>query len=835
MWGERHSIVRQLLSDVTVLELAEGVAGDYAGKVLADLGADLIKLERPGGDIVRRGAGAFAYLNLNKRGATADPGSPEGRGIFWRMLQCADLVIETRGAGCLWDWCTDWEEVTARYPSMVVASISGFGASGPYAGYEWSDLVAQAFSGSLVSMGPDLPPVRLPASIELCAVGHTAAVGALAAVERARATGLGAFVDCAAYEALGGNPNRILRHLGFEYNGRTPPDKALSGVSTGTGTLLPLGIFPCADGYVSMMTTLQNLPRMFDVIGDESLRAAFARPGAFVDPETKERLDAALYPWLLQRTRSEVMAEAQAVGWPVTSVNLIEEILEVDHHHQRGFWTQVDDPSAGRLRLPGPLSRHGEGGWQQRRRAPTLGEHNKEIERELSDLHNPGSDQPTFTSQKHRDPAQPPLRGVRVLDLTTVWSGPYVTLLLADLGAEVIRLESPWVFPPSAKGFEARPKTEMILGSIMNTYGPPVPGRPDRPYNRHAMNNSVGRGKLSCSLDTRTPEARELFLRLVEKSDVVIENLKLSALHQMGIWESEVLHRNPQVLMVRLPPAGLSGDWAGYIGFGAQFDALSGLASLVGPSASEIAESPSTFHMDTVTGPAGALAILAGLHYRAASGRGQMIELSQTDNLLHQLGDVFASYQLGLVPERIGNRDQRHAPQGLYPCAGDHWVALTVRHDADWVALCSAIGQPELATQERFATESARHASHDELDLIISAWTTPRGCYDAFQRLQEAGVPAAPVMDDAMTVSDPHVRGRDWLRPLASRDVGTFPHIGPVFRGFPLAWERGAPVLGEHNEYVFKELLGVTDSEYERLVAERIAVEDYLDPDGNPL
>jgi crotonobetainyl-CoA:carnitine CoA-transferase CaiB-like acyl-CoA transferase len=823
--------MRQLLSDLIAVELAEGMAGDYCGKVFADLGADVIKVERPGGDRLRAQPGAFAHLNLNKRAIVADPSSPADVDRLWRLLQRADLVIETTDGGNLADFGTDGPAVAERFPGLVVASISGFGATGPYSSYQWTDLVVQSFAGALVAVGADEPPVKLPANTELCAVGHTAAVGALAAVLRSRATGAGAVVDCAAYEALGGNPNRILRHLAYEYRGREPLPKESTGTAAaGTGTLLPLGIFPCADGYVSMMTTPQNLPRMLRVLGDDALAHTFSRPGAFMDPQTKEALDAVLYPWLLSHTRAEIVEAAQSGGWPVTGVNLPAEIIEAQHLHQRGFWVHVDDPAVGPVLVPGPLSRHDEGGWQLRRPAPSLGQDRAGVDAELAI--------PVRFRPEPAGPAtasDPPLQGLRVLDLTTVWSGPYVTLLLADLGAEVIRVESPWVFPPSAKGFEPRPHTKMILGSIMHTYGPLAEGRPDRPYNRHAMNNSVNRGKLSCTLDVRSTAARDLFLHLVEKSDVVIENFKLPALHQMGIWESELLHRNPGLLLVQLPPAGLSGDWSGYIGFGAQFDALAGITALVGRAGSEIAEAPSTFHMDTVTGPAGAFAILAALHYRSAMKRGQRVELAQSENLLHQLGDVFVDCQLGVEVGRIGNRDPFYAPQGLYPCLDDHWLAVSVRDEEEWAALCRVMGKPELARDGRYATAADRASAHDELDKLIAAWTATLDPYELFHLLQCAGIPSAPVLDDLMTVTDPHIATREWLRPLSNRDVGSFDHIGPVFRGIPLAWHRGAPVLGEHNDYVFREVLRLTDTEYEQLVADQIAVEDYLGPDGRPL
>ena len=256
-------------------------------------------------------------------------------------------------------------------------------------------------------------------------------------------------------------------------------------------------------------------------------------------PETKEILDTALYPWLFSHTRAEATELAQTAGWPLTGVNTPEEALEADHLHQRGFWVNVEDPNAGPLAMPGPPYRHAEGGWRMRRAAPRIGEHDAEVDAELRvDVPEP--------ARGEADPELPPLHGVRVLDFTTVWSGPYLTQLLADLGAEVIRVENPSVFPPTTKGYLPRPDAGMMLGPLLSMYAPPAPGHPDRPYNRHAMNNSIARNKLSCTLDPRRPEARELLMRLVEQSDVFIENLKASTLHQIGIHESELLDRNPR-------------------------------------------------------------------------------------------------------------------------------------------------------------------------------------------------------------------------------------------------------------------------------------------------
>ncbi len=814
-------MVRQSLSDLRVVELGSGVAASWCGKAFADLGADVVKLEPPQGDPLRSDRGMFAQLNTNKRSVVVEV-SPAAATTVWDLLDGVDLIVEAPGLGALQDWGIDRNEVFARQPLTSIVAITGFGTTGPYADYAWSDLVAQTFAGSLLR--DRRGPVRLPMSIEECAVGHTAAEGALAAVLRARATGTGAFVDCAATEALAANPTRMSLHLGWEYRGR---EDVPGQIADSNATLLPNGVFPCADGCVALMMTTQQLGEMLAVIDDPELTEAFSKPDVFARPDAKEVLDAALYPWLLSHTREEATIAGQAAGWPVAPVHAPGEMLAADHLHQRGFWIHSVDADGAPLLLPGPPYRHSEGGWKLRRPSPRLGQSD-------SPTGTAGDVQPAAPPAVARDPGAAPLQGLRVLDITTVWSGPLLTLHLADLGAEVIRVESPYVFPPTTRGLSPRPDPNMLLSVLVGGYAPPAPGASDRAYNRHSMYNSINRGKRSCTLDVRHPEQRELFLQLVAASDVFVENLKMTTFHQMGLHETELLKVNPRLILLRLPPAGLAGDWAHYTGFGGQFDGLTSLASLCGHRDTELLETPTTQHMDSVTGPAGAFAVLAALHYRAATGRGQVIELAQSENVLTQLGDVFVNLQLGEEPERYGNRDKHRAPQGLYPCADQRLLALTVTSDEAWLGLAAVLGRLDLAKDRRFADAAGRQAAHDELDEVIGSWAAIVTAAEGFHLLQQAGVAAAPLLDERSFASDPQVVSRDWVRPLTTRDVGSFGHLGQPFRGIPLAWGRGAPALGEDNEYVFKQVLGLDDAAYGRLLASGVAGEDYLDRHGNP-
>jgi crotonobetainyl-CoA:carnitine CoA-transferase CaiB-like acyl-CoA transferase len=811
--------MRQLLDGLVVVEISQEPAGAFCGKAFADLGADVVKVEPPEGDRMRRRPGAFAHLNTNKRSVVLGRGDD-----LFPLLRRAHVVVESLGWGDLASWGADVDAVRIELPMLVVTTVSGFGAEGPYAGYRWTDLVGQAAGWSTLpqAYAEEGRPVKLPGITALCITGQTAALGALAAALRAAASGAGARVDCAMSEALGATPSRATRWLGWQYNGRQPTVVASTGSSY---LLLPNGIFPCGDGYVSLQVTPQQLPAMLDVLDDDALRDAFADPDAYIRPETKEALDAALYPWLLSHTRAELTATAQAAGWPFSGVNTPAEVLEAAHLHQRGYWAHWDDPEHGPLLLPGPPYRHGEGGWRLRSGAPALGS---------SRARDLGATSAPARWGGPSDAAAPPLAGVRVLDLTTVWSGPYGTQLLADLGAEVIRVENPSVFPPSTKGFEPRPDRRMVFGGLLAGYAPPPEGRPDRPYNRHAMNNSVSRNKRSCTLDPRRPEGKELLLRLVEGADVFVENLKVLTLHHIGVQEGELLDRNPRLIVVRAPPAGLTGEWSSFKGLGAQFDALSGLSSLLGHHDEELVDAPLAVYMDAATGPALAFAVLAALRYRDETGRGQVVELAQVENVTSHLGDVLVDHQLGVPAERLGNQDREWAPQGAYRCTGEfRWLAISVTSDAEWAALAAVVGGDARSPSYRRAPD--RLARRDELDALLSAWASGRDAVEAFHALQAVGVPASPVMVNELLEADPQAAKRGWLRPLTSSDTGTHPHLGPAFAGIPMAWDRGSPGLGEDNQYVYQGILGLDDEAYARLVEQRIAVSDYLDSDLNPV
>ena len=381
----------QPLAGVRVLELAQGVQGPYAGKLLADFGADVIKAEPPGGDVARavgpfpddrpdpEQSALFLHLNTNKRSIVLDPADDAGRELLRRLVADVDVVIESYAPGTLDGWGLGFEALRALRPALVLTSVTPFGQDGPYAGYEMEEIVAYAMGGPMQATGlAEREPVRLSANVIAYQCGTIAATATMGALLTAELHGEGVHVDVSQLEAQEGSIDRRMFTLtNHAYNGyvgeRSPSQRVMP---------LPTGIYPVADGYVMIATTARWLPRMLATLQSPELNEAYGRPGWMVDPELPELLDAVLYPWLLERTKDEAMAEAQSHQWPITAVKAPVEAIEDPHVVHRGFMVDVDHPAAGTIRQPGPPFRMPDG-WAVRRPAPLLGQHTEEICREV--------------------------------------------------------------------------------------------------------------------------------------------------------------------------------------------------------------------------------------------------------------------------------------------------------------------------------------------------------------------------------------------------------------------------------------------------------------------
>lgn len=399
-----------------------------------------------------------------------------------------------------------------------------------------------------------------------------------------------------------------------------------------------------------------------------------------------------------------------------------------------------------------------------------------------------------------------PLEGVRIVDLTAVWAGPYATRVLGDMGAEVIKIESP-SSPDMLRslGFNA-PETE-------------------RPWHKSAYFNHNNRSKKSLTLDLAQEAGRDVFLELVAKSDVVIENFRAEVMDKLRIGYDVLKSVNPEIIFVSMPGHGKDGPERDYVAFGTNVEQLAGLVSLSGYVDGEPQKTGISYG-DPVAGVAGAAAVVLALLARRRTGQGQNIEVAQRENLTSMIGEQVLAYQVtGQLPRRIGNRHPFWSPHGAYPCEGsDQWVTISCRSDVEFARLTEVIGRPDLATDVRFALSHHRHANQDELDAEVATWTSGRTRDDATALLVAAGIPAAPVLNHVDLYNDPHLRSRGFFERVHHADAGEWDMEGPVyrFRERPAHIRLNAPMFGEHNEYVLRELLGKTSEQIAELEAAHV-------------
>jgi len=408
-----------------------------------------------------------------------------------------------------------------------------------------------------------------------------------------------------------------------------------------------------------------------------------------------------------------------------------------------------------------------------------------------------------------------PLEGTRVLDLTRVWAGPVAARILADLGAEVISIVA-------ASMLVDAPVTPEVA-KLVATFPDNDPG--ERPWNRHSMQNDFARNKLGMTLDLSADAGIDVFKRLVGISDVVLENFSPRVMPNFGLDYRNLKKINPGIILCSMPGFGDSGPYRDYISFGTNLYPFCGLSSLMGYQGGAPMMSGNAYP-DPVASLNAANAIMTALFYRKRSGNGQYINMSQAEASTCLIGETVLGYALNRrVPPRDGNRHPSHAPQSAYPCKGeDKWVAIAVTCEEEWRALGEAMGNPVWVEEERFSDQLSRLEHRDEMDAMISAWTRQRSPYEAMHLLQEAGVPAGAVLNAPELMSDPHLNARDFYWEIDHPEAGRYRYCGfPIkLSDTPARVRHPAPCLGEHNEYVLGELLGLSDKEIKALEEEKI-------------
>lgn len=772
------------LEGVRVLDLADHL-GAYASRLLADLGADVVKVEPPGGDPSRRleplwdGLSLpFVHDNLNKRSIVLDLERPADREQLRALAARADVVIST---GSSERWAArgfELARLAEDFPHLVWVSVSPFGLHGPHSGYKGTNIVAEAMAGLMYIQGDDeRPPAVSPCEQAVHLANLHAAFGALLGLWERQRSGLGQVVEVSLQE--------VMAHVHFIVVRYTYASEILRRPGA-RNPLPPNGYYACQDGHVFISLFLPHQwERLAEWIGETTLLDP-----AFRDRDYR-RDHADLVNVLIQQfaERYDVWSlteEAQRRGIPAAPLCTVADAAANRHLAERGFFVEFEQPPQGRLRTVGPGFRASATPLRIRRPAPQPGEHQDEVLREWT------ADPPQRAQPVRDGGRRLPLEGVRILDFSRIWAGPFGTRYLADFGAEVIKVES------GQSGDSRRPGDPMFA--------------------------DINRNKRFVTINFQTEGGRELVKRLAAVCDVVVENFSPRVMSRWGIDYEHLREVRPDLIMVSMPGFGKTGPHSHFVSYGGPLMAYTGMALLWGHP-----DSPPDAHIkiaypDFIASSTLAVAVMAALLHRARTGQGQSIEIAQVETTIAAMEVAYLDYFAnGRVATPQGNRDASYAPQGCYPCRGDDaWCVISCTSDEEWRALARVIGGPELASDPRYATRADRQARHEELDALIAAWTREHTPHQAMRLLQAAGVPAGAVQTGEDLWRDPHLRARGYLITVDHPDLGPVEHPGVTIRLWATPGEvrRPAGRLGQDNEAVFRGLLGLSEAKMAELEAE---------------
>lgn len=790
------------LEGIRVVELGEGVSAAYASKLMGDLGADVVKIEPPGGDRARlrgpfpRGvpdpeqSGLFLYLNTNKRGIRLDPASE--RAAFERLVARTDILVHNVPAAQMARHGLVYDELRRLNPRLVLCSITPFGLSGPYRDYRAHDLnLVHGGGWGYLCPGAlertDAPPLTPAGSQAEFQAGLAGALAALAACRGAQRTGSGEHIDLSAQAFVASFLEQALPYYTY-----------VEQVATrfGQRLLYPWGIYRCADGLIFLAVIEEDQwARLVEFMGHPEWAQLDLFANTVGRSQNWDVVKLHLEEWFADWKVDDLFHAGQARRICFAPVFTLSQVAAQDHLKSRGFFVEVTHPRAGRLVHPGAPYRLDRPWWSIRRPAPLLGEHSDEIRAELD---TPVSARPVFSGP--RTPRQP-LDGVRVVDLTWVWAGPFAAMHLAHLGADVIKLES---------------VTRLDAGRRL----PVVPRGEKWGPNRSGYFNQWNQGKRSCAVNFGKPEGVQIAKELIACSDVVIENFSTGVLDRLGLGYEVLRGLRADIILASISGYGHTGPLKDYMAYGPAVAPLTGLSSLTG-YAGDVPREVGISYGDPNAGINAAVAIAAALLARERTGEGQHIDLSLWEPMAALVAEGWMEFAMnGTQPERMGNRHPQMAPHGCFRCAGDEcWLTVACGSDAEWRSVCAVMGRPELAADPRFADLAARKRNEDELERLIGAWTRERDRWDVTRDLQAAGVAAFPSLSSRDLVEDPHLAQRGFFERLPHPEVGARTHAGIPWR---LSEGRNgvrapAPLLGADTDSVLGELLGYSPARIAKL------------------
>jgi crotonobetainyl-CoA:carnitine CoA-transferase CaiB-like acyl-CoA transferase len=777
-----------VLSDLRVIEFASEISGPYCGKLFADAGADVIKVEPPEGDAFRRRTvhgehladgedhALFRFLNQGKRSVVGAAGDPE----VDKLVASADIVIDDGRPAHL-----DHAALRARYPRLVIVSITPYGRENPWEDRPATEFIVQAEGGGIAGRGLlDRPPHQAGGRLSEWITGAYAGVGALSSALHARWTGRGEVVDVANVETVNLAYTvfrELMAHLtegGFEGVPRRVERPSIE---------------PTLDGWAGFNTNTRSMFDSFLILidradlidGEDNWASPYTRI------ERGQEWDELVAEQTSKRTTADLVEQATLLRIPTAPVQDAKGVLENEMFNARGIFVDSQD---GDFKHPlPPYLIDGERALPKGP-APKLGEHTGRIE-----VRTPQAPVPPPRADEAEGR---PLQGVRILDATAWWAGPSSTQMLALLGAEVIHLES-----------IGRPDGARTA----------LPG-PGRWWERGGLYLGCNTNKRNVTLALDHPRGLELVHELVKHCDAVMENFSPRVFERFELDWEHVHALNPRTILVRMPAFGVWGPWRDNVGFAQTMEQMTGMAWVTGypDTRPRIPLGP----CDPNAGMHAAFAMMAALRRREETGLGSFIEGAMVESALNAASEQTIMYsKYGIILEREGNRGPDAAPQNLYACRGEeHWLALSVATDAQWQALVGLMGNPGWAADPQFATLAGRRAGHDRLDAELTGWFAHQDLDEAVERLIAAGIPAGIAQDPRLQSTHPrHVAAR-FFEDVETYEAGTLPIARQPFRFSRVeTWNtHSAPTLGQDNDYVLRDLLGLSDDEIAELEEEGV-------------
>ena len=772
----------RFLRGVNVLDISEGIAGPFCAKLLSDMGADVVKVERPGSGDSSRQTGpflneladlemspSFFFLNTGKRSIELDIYDEGSKSTLHQLIKKFDVVISSETDSALENHDLGFESLRTINPKVILTTVTGFGSFGPHSNYQSSHMISCAVGGWAQLCGtPDREPLQAGASVTQTLTGAYASVATLLAIQGRNSHGNGDHVDVSAQESVLAGAQ--MPTLFYEYDGLTP--ERYSSVGSGAGGAFML---PTSDGYIGLNAlTAPQWVMLCDFLGRRDIAEnPYYQGVSWRNPDHRvEEIRAIFQEALKDRTAEELFHEAAAWRVPFGLVPTLSDLFELPPHKERGFFTELVHPTAGPVSIPG-IPFKTTAGELKIERPPLLGEHTDEI---LSEVANASVD--TAGARPSGNVNALPLTGLRVVDLSMFFAGPVGAQILADAGAEVIKVESVQRID-GWRGAAANSDSEL-------------PSWESSPYF-----NWVNRSKKDITLNLTDPKGQDILKELVRQADVVIENYTPRVMANFGLTYDVLKEIKPDLIMLSLSGFGADNSWSDYTAFGMSTEQFSGVSHLTGYAD----DAPLFTGMtggDLYSGVIGAWGLLSALNHRTLTGEGQHIDLSQIEACNLYLGDLMTTWSLSHVdPGRMGNSRFSEIPQGIYPCANNRWIAISCATKEQWNVFMDELGIVDWTTD----------TIHDE----IRAWTASKDHIELMDYLQTLGIPAGAVMNGPELLADKHLKERDAFilqdRPILGEKH--YPGQPYQFKFTETVTNMRAPFLGEHTEEILLDLVGL--------------------------